>query len=61
MDKGKISDPTDFQQRIALAWASACLARLDAQKPDASPDERLKTFKDAVEGGLFIAFDVTKG
>lgn len=60
MDGGYIPDPTDFQQRIALAWASACLALLDSKKPDASAEERVKTFTDAIEGGLSIAAKVTE-
>ncbi len=53
--------PDDFQQRIAIAWASACLARLDARNPDASVEERSQVFKDALEGGLSLALELTHG
>lgn len=53
--------PNDFQQRIALAWAASCLAKFDAENPNASEDDRMKAFTEAIEGGLFIALQITKG
>lgn len=61
MDNRPGSFPNDFQQRIAIAWASACLARLDARNPDASVEERSQVFKDALEGGLSLALELTHG
>jgi len=53
-------EPTDFQQRIALTWAAAWLAKYDAAHPNASGQDREKEFTEALEGGLSIAFQVTR-
>ena len=46
---------TEFQEKIAIAWASVNLIKFDAQKPDASLEDRVRAFTDALEGGLGIA------
>lgn len=53
--------PTDYEQRIAVAWAAAWLAKFDAANPNASVLERKKEFLEALEGGISIAHELTSG
>lgn len=53
--------PSDFEQRIALAWAAAWLAKYDAAHPQASGEERKKEFLEALEGGFVVARDAADG
>lgn len=56
-----MADYTQFQEQIALTWAQSCLAKFDAANPYASGNERAKEFLEALEGGLGLALEFTKG
>lgn len=48
---------TQFEQSLALSWASANLSAWLGSHPNASIDEREKQFFSFVEGGLSIALE----
>lgn len=48
---------TPYEENVALAWATACLEKYDRENPDASLDDRVKAFRDAVEGGFALVLD----
>lgn len=48
---------TQFEQNMALSWASANYSTWLQSHPNASPEDREKQFFDCVEGGLSIALE----
>ena len=52
---------TDFQEKIAVAWALAEILRYDSKQPKASPIQREQFFLNAVEEGVSVALRAENG